>query len=297
MSTPPPEWVRVGSSEISAQIDPLGAQLSVLEDSAGNDLLWEGNPTIWAGRAPILFPIVGALAGGQYRLKSEVRTLSRHGFARGSAFSVVHADGRSAVFKLTADESTRRAYPFEFELAVRFAVEGATLFVTTLIRNLGTGPMPASQGYHPAFRWPLPYGQVRSAHFIEFARQESAHIRRLDAQGLVTPTLHPSPIVGTRLSLVDALFECDAVIFDEIRSRSVSYGAESGPRIEVGFPDAPYLGIWTKPSAPFICIEPWHGIADPQGFTGDFRDKPGIFTLAAGAQREITMSISLRGAC
>jgi galactose mutarotase-like enzyme len=83
------------------------------------------------------------------------------------------------------------------------------------------------------------------------------------------------------------------MIFDEIRSRSVIYGADAGPRLRVRFPDARYLGIWSKPGAPFVCIEPWHGIADPEGFSGDFYAKPGIFVVSPGSVRTMEMSITL----
>jgi galactose mutarotase-like enzyme len=83
------------------------------------------------------------------------------------------------------------------------------------------------------------------------------------------------------------------VIFDEIRSRSVTYGADKGPRIRVSYPDARYLGLWAKPGAPFICIEPWQGIADEAGFAGDFKTKLGVFTLAPGATQSLKMEISL----
>jgi galactose mutarotase-like enzyme len=110
---------------------------------------------------------------------------------------------------------------------------------------------------------------------------------------LLTPARHPTPIAQRRLKLEDALFLDDVIIFDEIRSRSVTYGAGVGPRIQVSFPDTPYLGVWTKPRAEFICIEPWHGVADPEGFSGDFRTKPGVFTVAAGAALPIKMAITL----
>jgi galactose mutarotase-like enzyme len=83
------------------------------------------------------------------------------------------------------------------------------------------------------------------------------------------------------------------MIFDAMRSRSVTYGADAGPKIRVSFPDSPYFGLWTKPGANFICIEPWHGIADPEGFSGDFAAKPGVFTVAPGAAKHIEMAISL----
>jgi galactose mutarotase-like enzyme len=286
-------WIALTSAELSAEVNPLGAQLSVLRDAGGRELLWDGDPAVWAGRAPILFPTVGTLAGGSYRLGSKAYPLPRHGFARVRQFDVVAASPSRATFRLSADESTAQVYPFRFQLDVDFALNGGTLSVTSSVRNIGQEEMPASIGYHPGFRWPLPYGEPRAAHFIEFADDEGTSIRRLDADGLLSPERHPTPVSHRRLALDDALFRDDVVIFDEIRSRSVSYGAQTGPRIRVSYPDARYLGLWTKPGAPFICIEPWRGIADEAGFSGDFRTKLGVFTVAPGAAQSLTMQISL----
>jgi galactose mutarotase-like enzyme len=289
----PRQWVALESDELTAEIDPQGAQLSALRDRAGRDLLWGGDPSVWSGRAPLLFPIVGALAAGSYRLGSRVYHLPRHGFARNRLFDIVESTPASATLRLRADSASLKVYPFRFEFAIQFALVGPTLSLTSWVRNLSEEDMPASFGYHPALRWPLPFGASRSAHFIEFASDEPAPIRRLNTDGLLTPTLHPTPISHRRLALVDALFQNDAVIFDQVRSRFVNYGADVGPRIRVSFPDSPYLGIWTKPQAEFICIEPWHGIADPIGFSADFRAKPGVFTLAPRAALPIRMAITL----
>lgn len=286
-------WVSLSSAALTAQVDPLGAQLSVLQDQAGRDLLWNGDPSVWAGRAPLLFPIVGALAGGAYRVDSTQYSLPRHGFARISTFQVVEASAAAAVFRLKADEATLRLYPFHFQLDVHFALNDATLSVTALIHNRGDRKMPASFGYHPAFRWPLPFGRERSEHFIEFAGDEPSPIRRLDAAGLLAPERYATPITGRRLALSDDLFRDDAIIFDDLRSRSVTYAANDGPRIRVRFPDAPYLGLWSKPRANFICIEPWHGVADPQGYSGSFSAKPGVFMVAPGACMAVKMAIAL----
>jgi galactose mutarotase-like enzyme len=287
------QWLSLSSGDLSVEVDPLGAQLSTLRDRAGRDLLWGGDPSIWAGRAPLLFPIVGALAGGHYRLGSAPYPLPRHGFARVKHFEIVDASSGAATLRLSADESTLQVYPFRFELDVRFALDGPTLSVTTSVRNLGSDEMPASVGYHPGFRWPLPFGGARSSHFIEFAMDEPDPVRRLNAAGLLTAERHPTPISHRRLTLGDGLFQDDVIIFDRIQSRHVTYGADEGPRIRVGYPDAPYLGIWTKPQAPFICIEPWHGVADPEGFTGDFRTKPGVFTVAAGSALSTQLIVTL----
>ncbi len=294
MSNQHSQWVSLSSGDLTAQIDPLGAQLSTLTDRTGRDLIWNGDPSIWSGRAPLLFPIVGALAGGTYRLDTKRYHLSRHGFARGSVFQIVDSSAASALFRLKADDASFQLYPFCFELDVHFALDGATLSMTTWVRNLGDKDMPASFGYHPAFRWPLPFGRERSSHFIEFAKDESSPVRRLDADGLLMPERYATPIIQRRLALDDALFQHDVVIFDDVCSRFVTYGAQDGPRIRVSFPDAPYLGVWTKPRANFICIEPWHGVADPQGYSGDFRMKPGVFMVMAGADKAIRMAITLQ---
>lgn len=293
MSDQQSQWLSLSSPDLTAQINPLGAQLSTLRDRDGRDLLWDGDSKVWAGRAPLLFPIVGALARGCYRLDSNDYQLPRHGFARGKVFEIVDSSSAKVAFRLSADESTLKVYPFQFELEVCFSLDGPTLSVTTWVRNVGKEAMPASFGYHPAFRWPLPFGRTRSSHFIEFASDEPAPIRRLNGDGLLTSERHPSPIIRRRLALADALFQDDVMIFDEIRSRSVTYGAEEGPRLQVSFPDTPVLGIWMKPGANFICIEPWHGIADPVGFSGDFREKPGVFTVAAGAAVPMKMTVTL----
>jgi galactose mutarotase-like enzyme len=286
-------WIALGSGDLTAEIDPLGAQLSVLRDRGGRDLLWDGDPAVWKGRAPLLFPIVGALAAGTYRLGAKTYRLPRHGFARVSQFKVVAATDTAATFELSADQASLTVYPFQFALEVRFELNGPSLTVTTNLHNRGDQPMPASFGYHPALRWPLPFGRERSRHYIEFEQDEPAPIRRLDADGLLTTVAHPTPIANRRLLLADPLFRDDAAIFDKIRSRSVIYRADAGPQLRVQFPETPYLGVWSKPGAPFVCIEPWHGIADPVGFTGDFHAKPGVFVVSPGSVRSMAMSITL----
>ena len=286
-------WVQLSSADLRVEVNPLGAQLSILRDRSGRDLLWDGDPAIWAGRAPILFPTVGEVAGGSYRSGSKSYRLGRHGFARGKLFDVVTAEATQATFRLKSDAATLEVYPFQFELDVQFQVSGPKLTLTASVHNLGSTNMPASVGFHPAFRWPLPFGQARAAHFIEFEQAEPAPIRRLDSTGLLAPEPHPTPVANKRLMLEDSLFQTDVVIFDELRSRKLTYGAPDGPRLEVTYPDATYLGIWTKPGAPFVCIEPWRGIADPEGFTGDFTTKPGVFTVAPGGTQSITMTVTL----
>jgi galactose mutarotase-like enzyme len=287
------DWITIRSTDLSASINPQGAQLSMLRDAAERELLWQGDPAVWAGRAPILFPIVGMLVDGQYRSGGRRFTLGRHGFARQRRFEVTEAGPASVTFRLTADEQTLAVYPFRFELDVNFTVEEATLSVTCWIRNRGDCEMPASLGFHPGFAWPLPFGESRAAHFIEFECEEPAPIRRLDGNGLLTSQALDTPVQNRRLVLRDELFAADALIFDRILSRSVTYGSEIGPRIAVSFPGMPYLGLWTRPGANFICIEPWQGVTDPVGFNGELNDKPGMLNVPPGRAATVGIAVTL----
>jgi len=286
--------VQISSQQLRAEIHPLGAQLFSLRDRMGHDLQWNGDPAIWKGRAPILFPIVGGLAHNQYRLDGEVFSLPRHGFARDRLFSLLTANAASAHFRLDWDEETFSHYPFRFQLDLQFSLTDATLRIAATVRNLEENRgLPASFGFHPAFRWPLPYGEPRSAHFLAFEREEPSPIRRLDTQGLLMMRDFETPVKNRKLQLNDALFAADAIIFDRMASRRVGYGAQRGPRLEIAYAGMPYLGVWTKPGAGFVCIEPWHGLADPEGYCGDFLAKPGLSLLAPGTSKDFAMSISL----
>jgi galactose mutarotase-like enzyme len=291
----PSELTTIRSENLSADIHPLGAQLFALRDGAGRDLQWNGDPLVWKGRAPVLFPIVGALAGNRYRLDGKFYHLPRHGFARDRLFTLVDATSASALFRLAPDEETLKLYPFQFELDLRFSLQGPMLAIRASVRNLESlQTMPASFGFHPALRWPLPYGAKRANHVLEFETDEPAPIRRLDPEGLILPAAFATPVEGRKLVLRDDLFVDDALIFQSIASRRLFYGAAAGPRLEIAFPDTPSLGIWSKPGAEFLCVEPWHGYADPQGFSGDFRTKPGIFLVPPGGVKQCAMSISVR---
>jgi galactose mutarotase-like enzyme len=287
------DHITIASETIRATLSPLGAEMIRLQ-SASRDLQWDGDPAVWNGRAPLLFPIVGALAGGRYRLGDETYALPRHGFARHSLFEEIERTAHRAVFRLAASEATRAVYPFEFALIVTYAVDGPALVVSVAIENHGTGPMPASFGFHPAFRWPLPFRQARADHMIGFEHDEPEPIRRLDADGCLLARTIPSPVVGRTLTLRDELFVEDALVFDRPVSRRVVYGAPGAPSIAVSFPTMPHLGIWSKGGgAGFVCIEPWQGFADPVGFAGTLFEKPGIVVVEPGASHACGMRIEL----
>jgi galactose mutarotase-like enzyme len=286
------ELVRIAGESLFAAINPLGAELVSLKDADGRELMTDADPAFWTGHAPILFPVVGRLNGDVLRLDAVEYPMKQHGFARRQMFAIVAHDAASVTFRLAANDEMRAQYPFEFALDIRFAIAGPTLDIAVTIANREDAPMPASFGFHPAFAWPLPYGTAREDHRVVFATDEPEPIKRL-ADGLVAGD-RPSAVEGRILNLTDDLFTDDALIWDRVRSQSVTYGAGTGPSLRVDFPGTPYLGIWTKPGARFVCIEPWHGHADLAGFIGDFRDKPGTFTVVPGGEWRCSMAITLQ---
>lgn len=283
----------IATDQLSAVIAPLGAELIHLRDPAGRELMTDADPAFWTGHAPILFPIVGALNGGTYRLGNDEYALPQHGLARKLPFELVAQDAASVTLRLTDTEATRQAYPFAFALDVTHAIAGATLTTTVAVINRGEGDMPASIGFHPAFAWPLPYGRPRADHRIEFERDEPAKLNRIVPGGLIGPADRATPLEGRTLALHDDLFAVDALVWESIESQSVRYGAADGPQLRIDFPNTPMLGIWSKPGAAFVCVEPWHGIADPQGFTGEIWDKPGMMRVAPGETRAVAMAVTL----
>ncbi|URW75615.1 aldose 1-epimerase family protein [Sphingomonas donggukensis] len=282
--------VTIASDSLSASINPLGAELTHLRDADGRELMTNADPAYWTGHAPLLFPIVGAVAGDRYRLDGRDYAMPKHGFARRSMFEMVEAGETSARFRLTDSDATRDVYPFAFALDVTFTIEGATLSIETLLANPGDRDLPASFGYHPAFAWPLPYGAPRADHRMVFDAPEGP-IAVLDADGLIAGE-KPSPLDGTVLLLTDTLFADDALIWTGVASRGLTYSADGAPGLRIDW-DAPSLGVWTKPGAAFVCVEPWWGHADPTGFAGEIWDKPGVMRLAPGERREFAMSVGL----
>jgi galactose mutarotase-like enzyme len=280
--------VSISTAALSAEISATGAELVRLQDRTGADLLWDGNPAVWNGRSPLLFPIVGEVTGNRLNVAGTAYEIGRHGFARTSTFALVGSDAASCTWRLESSEATRRQYPFEFRLDVTYRIEGATLHMEARVTNTGAAVMPASFGFHPALRWPLPYGTSRAAHEIVFERDEPAPIRR-PIDGLLSAAQFATPVRDRHLLLHDDLFEDGALVFDTLASRSVLYGEA----IRVDFPRMPHLGIWTKPGAGYVCIEPWQGHASPEGFDGELADKPGVIAITPGATESFGMSIGV----
>lgn len=288
------DFITIASDALSAAINPLGAELWSLKDAEGRELMTDADPAFWTGHAPLLFPFVGRLRGDVYRLDGREYAQPQHGFARRMPFALIEQRSEAVLFRLEADASTRGHYPFDFRLDMHFALVASTLMMTATVTNQGEADMPFSFGYHPAFAWPLPYGAVAEDHRVIFEKAELAPIRKVGHEpGLIALESVSSPVDGDVLSPTYEMFAGDALIWDDLQSRSLTWGAPGALSLRIDFPDTPWLGLWQKPGAHYLCVEPWAGMADPVGFTGDVWEKPGIMRLISGDSRRFRMDVAL----
>ena len=285
----------IASDQLQVSVKHQGAELCQLRTSDGLDLLWTGDPAFWERQAPVLFPVVGALKDGRLLHQGRVYPMPKHGFARNREFRMTRQSAHHCTLVLEDDADTRAMYPFQFRLELAFRVEGSELQVQYTLQNPGDTALPASFGAHPAFRWPLLPGLAREAHWLEFEKPEGALLPGVDPNGLLTPANRPSPLLGRQLLLHDGLFLEDALVFRPVQSRALRYSAPGAPVLQVAWDGFPQLGVWTKPGASFLCIEPWRGFASPAGFDGEFRDKPGVFQVPPHGTQSARYTVRILG--
>jgi len=283
--------VTLANDHFSATIAAKGAELVSLMTAGGAELMWSADPAVWGWHAPNLFPIVGRLAGDTLVHAGRRYPMKQHGFLRHSLCELVSEEAGACAFRLTDNPDTRAQYPFAFALTVQYRLDGRRLECGFTLENPADEPLFASLGAHPGFRWPIA-GAPRDEHAVLFEKPEPEPIRLLDG-GLLALGAEPSPVNGRVLRLDDALFARDALIFDRLSSRRVTYGAPGGPGIAIDFADFSQFGIWSKPDAGFVCLEPWQGTASPVGYDGEFSAKPGVVMILPGARRVWRYGISL----
>lgn len=257
--------------------------------------MWQGDPTIWGSHAPVLFPIIGALKNGETSYQGKSYRIPKHGLVRNSNKVVLFEQTENSLkFRLTWDEDSLTLYPFKFELDVTYSVIGNTIQVTHLVSNQGDETMLYSVGGHPAFNCPIHNNETYEDYFLEFEHIETDSTWLLDSSGLVTDKTKPVLENTKILPLRKNMFDKDALIFKNLKSRKVWLKNKNhGEVLSMEFEDFDYLGLWAKPGAPFICIEPWLGITDHSDSNQIFEYKEGLLRLEPNKSERKIYSITI----
>ena len=260
-------------------VKEFGCEITSIKSKAtGYEFMWQGNPDVWSGQSPILFPIVGRLIDDKYYLDGTEYEMPKHGFARKMGWTFLCADDNSMSFRLSATNETRKIYPYEFDLTVTYTLEGNSIIVSHNITNKNDAVMYFSLGAHPAFNCAI--GDT-----LTFDEAETLYTEKID---LVESLRLPEKLLvldnSKDIVITNDIFNEDALILSDIKSENITLNISDGNRkIIFNLGKAPYLGLWAKPGAPYVCLEPWWGVNDSTEKKDDFSQKDAICKADPGS--------------
>lgn len=270
--------ITLKNESLTVQIAELGAEIkSVVYNNT--EYMWNGRAEVWANTAPIMFPICGGLKDDTYTFEGREYHMTRHGIAKWMVFEVENATDDTATLLLRSSEETKEKYPFDFEFRVSYTLVGNAVEVTFKVDNKSDKTMYFNVGSHEAYYTP----EGIEDYDVIFDKEETL---------VATPLF--GPILGNTSNLLlkdskvfplyDKYFAIDALVFkDGIRSHAATLrNRRTGRAVRVDFPDCEHFLLWHKYAAPFICLEPWNGMADVIGTSYDITEKEGISTLGVG---------------
>ncbi len=254
-------------------VKETGAELTSLKSKkTGFEYIWCGNVDIWYGQSPILFPIIGRLLDDKYRLNGKEYTMPKHGIVRKKTFKLVEKTENSLTFSQTSDSESLEMYPYEFELRIKFQLTTDGLSVTHYVINNSNVEMYYSFGAHPGFNCEI-------GDYLEFENNENLLTERIDHESILIEEKFPVDMNGRNLYITKNIFDDDALILSGYTSKFLSLKSNKHSRVVKFNFDSPVLGIWAKPNAPYVCIEPWWGINDNYDKKDDLSQKRGIMAL------------------
>lgn len=266
---------QISNDKITIQVDSMGAELKSLKDVAtGREYMWHADPQYWKRTSPVLFPLVGGLRGGVYRLGDREYSMGQHGFARDMEFKLKSQVANEIWFTLESNEETLRRYPYPFLLELGYELQEKSVVVKWSVKNPAGERMYFSIGGHPAFLCPIEEGTKQTDYRIRLDAGEQVAVSML-RQGLVSGETEDVKLDHGEIPVTDTLFDNDALVIEHDQAHCVALVKPDGaPYLTVTF-DAPLFGIWSPPKkqAPFICIEPWYGRCDRADFDGEWTQR------------------------
>ncbi|MBU2920294.1 aldose 1-epimerase family protein [Winogradskyella psychrotolerans] len=285
------------NDDLKINIKSKGAELcNITSTKHKTEFIWQADPKFWGSHAPNLFPIIGCMKDNSYIYNNKTYHMPKHGFVRhNDNFVVKNQTDTSISFSLVSNDELYKHYPFLFEFEITYTLAGNTLTINHTITNRDAKTLFFSLGGHPAFNCPLSKDDNYTDYYLEFEQAENSQSYILNTNnGLLTTESIPVFKEGNKIHLRPDLFNKDALIFKDLKSRRVNLTHKTkGKVLTVNFKDFKQLGIWAKPNAPYVCIEPWLGIADNETTDQNIETKEGILSLKAGAIFNASYSIEI----
>jgi galactose mutarotase-like enzyme len=279
---------RISNGLIEASVSPHGAELQALCVRGQDNLIWRKDDRIWNRFCPILFPIVGRLLKDEYTYQGKAYAMRQHGFARDQSFQLVDQSPNSLTLSLTDSEITREQYPFAFELRVTYTLTNHSLEIKHDVFNPGSEDLLFSLGGHPGFHLEGSLNEYCLDFGGDFKVKQ--HLITGNYYNGATQDLN----LNRRFKISDELFASDAIVIKSPPFQSIGFSKNDGtPLLTLRCEDWSAVGLWTKPGAPFFCIEPWWGWADSLDSDGTLEQKEGIVRLAPLQQRAFSYSLEL----
>lgn len=286
----------IKNDKLKVEIQALGAELHSIQVADGTEYLWQGDPQIWSGQAPNLFPYIARLTNETYTFEGKEYHMKIHGFIKREELAVEASGEDWITFRYDSNDMTREQYPFEFSYLLTYQLEGSKLKITNKVENHDQKRMFFGIGGHPGFRVPLEEGLQFEDYMIEFSNPchptyigftDDCHINGQDELYALEE--------DKKIRLHHDLFDHDAVVLKNM-DRCVTIRSDKGTKaVRVEFPDFAHVGFWHMPykEAPYVCVEPWSSLPSRSGIVEDFSQQSDLIRLDAGKVYENHWSIEI----
>ena len=260
----------------------IGAEIISFKDKDLNiEYIWSGDETYWAGRNPILFPVIGSSFNRKYYFDNAEYEMGNHGFLRRAEFQFVSQRDNTLTLKYLSNSETLKQYPYQFEVYVTYELLNSTLKISYQVKNTDYKPLPFNFGLHPAFNCPLFKGEKFQDYWVEFSNKNEVYSNLWEnKKEVIKLPLDYESFKKQRT------WSFTGMSSSEIIYTNGNHGAKVGI---VGFP---IVAVWT-PMAPFVCLEPWLGLGRKTESQIEFSKRDATALVETGKSRFITYHITV----
>lgn len=284
------------NEKIKITVSKQGAELhNITSKIDGTEYLWNRNKRYWGYSAPVLFPIVGKVKNGTYKVDGKEYNLPQHGLARLKEFEMIEKTDNKIIFELVDSEETLKVYPYKFSLKIAYTLVESGVVTEYIVENTDNKTIYFSIGAHPAFMCPMVPGEIIDDYYFEFNEKENCDIMPISEEGYIKRERKQYLVNNNIIPLNFDVFKGDALVFDSLKSNKITLKSVNHDKVlTMDFTGFPYMGLWTKATgAPFVCIEPWYGHADFEDFDGELKDKAGIEKLQIGQKFNSSYTVTI----